>query len=140
MAFCRYCGNSVKEEDRFCNNCGARVEVENVQSNEQEYTSTYTEPVKEVSKRNSILSMIFSIVGISLSVFSIYPIIGFMFAIPSIIFTAVAKGKRNSYVREAGQDNGFSRAGSIVSTVAIPLIIVFSIFGLLLTVGLFSEL
>lgn len=143
MAFCRYCGSSVKDTDSFCNNCGARVEKAEEPKVETAYAPSYTyvsEAPKEVSKKNSILSMVFSIIGMFFSIFAVYPIAGFIFMVPGIVFTALAKGKRNSYVREAGSDNGFSRAGGIVSTIAIPVLIVFALLGLFITAGIFSEL
>jgi hypothetical protein len=45
----------------------------------------------------------------------------------------VSKKKRNAYVREAGEDMGFSRAGKITSTVAIPLLCFFTLYGLAFT-------
>lgn len=138
MAFCRFCGNKVNLEASFCDNCGAKIEKSETPN--QTYTAEVISETKEVSKKNSILSMIFSIIGIFFSIFAIYPFAGIVFMFVGVIFTALSKKRRKAYIAEAGCDNGFSRAGKIVSTVAIPLIIVFTIIGLVLTGVIISEI
>ena len=62
--------------------------------------------------------------------------VGIIFLIPAIVFIIISKKQRNNYVSQAGKDNGFSRAGKILSTIAIPVTIFFGIIGLMIT-GLF---
>ncbi len=165
MKFCAHCGAELVKDAKFCVYCGNEIKileeqpekifttVVNEPINEAENSApkaeqAYTEPPKsrpvyhaeppkkEVSKSDAITSMVFGILSIFMAIFAIYPFVGFLFMATSLAFIIVAKKKRNAYVREAGEDMGFSRAGKITSTVAIPLLCFFTLYGLVFTLAL----
>ena len=150
--FCVYCGNEIKILEEQPKKIFTTVvnEPEKEAVNEAEKSApksqqAYTEPPKsrpvyhaeppkkEVSKSDAITSMVFGILSIFMAIFALYPFAGFLFMGTSLAFIIVAKKKRNAYVREAGEDMGFSRAGKITSTVAIPLLCFFTLYGLVFT-------
>ena len=161
--FCVYCGNEIKileeQPEKIFTTVVNEPEKEAVNESEgnaqneaeksaPEAEQAYTEPPKsrpvyqaeppkkEVSKSDAITSMVFGILSIFMAIFAIYPFVGFLFMGTSLAFIIVAKKKRNAYVREAGEDMGFSRAGKITSTVAIPLLCFFTLYGLVFTLAL----
>ncbi len=140
MAFCTHCGNNVNDTDKFCGSCGASVNTSaqaQPQAPQYQTQQAYYNPQPQpqnVSKKDSIMSLIFGGLSIFFGIFSMYPF--FIFLVPAIICTSIAKRKRNSYVAQAGCDNGFSKAGRILSTIAIPVTIFFGIIGLIIS-GLF---
>lgn len=150
--FCVYCGNEIKilEEQpkkifTTVVNEPEKEAVNEAEKSARESQQAYTEPPKsrpvyhaeppkkEVSKSDAITSMVFGILSIFMAIFALYPFAGFLFMGTSLAFIIVAKKKRNAYVREAGEDMGFSRAGKITSTVAIPLLCFFTLYGLVFT-------
>ena len=146
MAYCSHCGNFVNDDAQFCGSCGAKQE-----STQQRYqtfqqpqqTYTYTQQPQQVSKKSSILSLVFGALSLFFGIFSVYIMIygvGIIFLIPAIIFIIIAKKQRNNYVSQAGADNGFSRAGGILSTIAIPVTIVFALIGLFALAGILSSM
>ena len=153
--FCVYCGNEIKILEEQPEKIFTTVVNEPINENANEAEKSapeaeqaYTEPPKsrpvyhaeppkkEVSKSDAITSMVFGILSIFMAIFAIYPFVGFLFMGTSLAFIIVAKKKRNAYVREAGEDMGFSRAGKITSTVAIPLLCFFTLYGLVFTLVL----
>ena len=103
--------------------------------------SNYQEnkPNPEVSKKNSIISMIFGLLSLEFAATAITPIMGFVFLICAIVFSVIAKRKSTQYIDEAGAQNAFTKVGRITATIAIPVSIVFGVIGLILTVALFLE-
>lgn len=135
MAYCTNCGNQLPEDASFCISCGTEVG-----GAPQNAGYKYARPAekKEVSKGPAVSAMVFSIVSLITSIFCYIPVVFFIFAIISFIFIAVARSNRNSYVRMAGEENGFTRTANICTIVAIPLTIFFTILGIALTVAIFE--
>lgn len=140
--FCAGCGKPLNENDAFCSGCGKKQGAE-------EQVPTYSQPVyappvnpqpeqkpKSVSKKNSVLSMAFGIASLFCGLFSWYYICPFIFIAGSIIFGSLSNSKREAYLKEAGEPNGFVRAGKITTTISIPVTIVLGIIGVVLF-GLF---
>ncbi len=138
LNYCPYCGARVNDGANFCTSCGARLSEEKkvYQGTVSAPSGAYSEPKKEVSKADSISSMVFGAMSPFFSIFCMFPFIGILFIGLTITFIVLAKSRRNRYVREAGEDNGFSRAGKITSTVAIPLTCFFSLYFLAFTLGI----
>ncbi len=164
--FCPYCGKQVSADSVFCSNCGAslakpeeqdeRAKYEQAQY-EQYQQGQYSENVNDaqtqygydqvqytqntyvhqpVSKKNSILSMIFSLVSLTSAVYAIIPPFLFIAFTPiAIVFMILGFKKRNTFVRENGMDNGFSKTGKICSTISIPVTIIFTLLGLILSIA-----
>ena len=166
--FCSQCGAELLVDAKFCVYCGSaianpRTEDEKIyttavndepkaQESGAEAQAGFTpppvnerpvyhaEPPKVVSPKDAITSMVFGIVSIFMAIFSIYPFAIIAFMPASIIFICLAKVKARRYLREAGREIGFARAGRITSTVAIPLLSFFSIYGLAFTILFIQEI
>ena len=154
--FCVYCGSAVKnprtEDEKIYTTVAndehkAQCEAEKSWAEAQGASVTpppvnerpvyHAEPPKKVvSKSDAITSMVFGILSIFMGIFAIYPFACFLFMGASIAFIIVAKKKRKAYLGEAEVDCGFSRAGKITSTVAIPVLSFFSIYGLAFTIAI----
>ena len=85
------------------------------------------------------MSMVFGIVAIYFGIFALYPLLGLIAFMPAfIVFTALSKKFARKHIGLGYPQNGFYKAGKIVSTVAIPLGAVFSFFGFLMTIVMFE--
>lgn len=156
---CVTCGRELDEGAKFCPQCGTKTgesssPAEPRQESNPVYNQpmqphapvrpvyeqpVYTPPVNEqsvqkprnVSKKNSVLSMAFGIASLFCGLFSWYYICPFIFIAGSIIFGSLSNSKREAYIREAGEQNGFTRAGKITTTISIPVTIVLGIIGVI---------
>ena len=97
----------------------AEMAAQNPQTNDYYQAAPSNEPDPSVSKKNSIISMIFGIMG-------------FVFLICAIVFSVIAKRKSTQYIDEAGAPNAFTKVGRITATIAIPVSIVFTFLGFIL--------
>ena len=163
MKYCAHCGAELVAGAKFCVYCGNQVPVTEDKNEQQEpifvnstpvtnnepkaeqkeapkAAAPKSEPQSQVSGADAVPSMVFGILSVFMAFFSMYPILGFIFTGLAIAFICVAKSVRRRFVRDYGMDNGFSRAGSITSTVAIPLVSFFSFIGTLFSlVIIFGE-
>ncbi len=149
--FCPNCGEAVESDARFCTKCGTALAVaeapkqeepvaEPVAEPQQAYNYYQAEPQqKPVSKRNSIMSMIFGLVALESSFIGIAPIYAFIFMPLAIVFSILGMKKSGEYTTEAGAPNAFSRVGKITSIISLPLAIVFGLIGIILTIGFLAE-
>ncbi|MBQ7906677.1 MAG: zinc ribbon domain-containing protein [Clostridia bacterium] len=133
---CKGCGQKLAEGTRFCPSCGTKAQETQGQEPprpaQQPASEQPASEPKAVSKKNSILSMAFGIASVFCGLFSWYYICPFIFIAGSIIFGSLSNSKREAYIREAGEPNGFTKAGKITTTVSIPVTIVFGIIGVVL--------
>ena len=129
--YCPHCGARVEQGANFCTACGSPLK-----EGKLAYQGTASNSVNPASKELSIASMVYAAISPLFAIFSMIPFLGFIFIALSITFISLAKSKRNAYVRLAGKDNGFSRAGKIVSTVAIPITCFFSIYCIAFTLAI----
>lgn len=149
--FCPICGAMLKPETDTCQYCGTKVNsVNNVNnqgyqsapnnSYQQSYQPSYQQPVKQkYSKKYSILSMVFGAVSIEFALLAFYPILGLIFMLPCfIVFVSLSRSFKNKHFGAGYPSNGFVKAGKIISTVAIPIGIVMTFLGLILTIALLS--
>ncbi|MBE6624985.1 MAG: zinc ribbon domain-containing protein [Ruminococcaceae bacterium] len=156
--FCVYCGSAIAnprtEDEKIYTTAvndehKAQGEAEKEKSGAEAQGASFTPPPvnerpvyhaeppkKVVSKSDAITSMVFGILSIFMGIFALYPFAGFFFMGASIAFIIVAKKKRKAYLGDAEVDCGFSRAGKITSTVAIPVLSFFSIYGLAFTIAI----
>ena len=161
-SFCPNCGAEVEGGARFCVMCGSALEekkpVEPVAEPavEQAEPEVQAEPVAEpqptynyyqepgaqpkapVSKKNSIISMVFGLVALELGAMAFMPIYAFIFFPVALVFAILGMKKSGQYTTEAGEPNVFSRIGKITSIISIPLSAVFGLVGLILTIALFA--
>ena len=141
MAFCSSCGNQIDDNAVFCNSCGARQSQQAAPSYAPQQAYTYNQAPSyapqygngNVKKSSSMISLIFGIVALSSAFLCIYSIITslFMFLPVSIVFLCISKAKRKQHVQAAGSDNGMTRAGNILSTIAIPVCILSTILSII---------
>lgn len=154
--FCTACGAPIEEEpkeeakeeeapkytDADIERILAQKEAELQAKQEPKYDyyqSDAPQPKPEVSKKNSIISMIFGLVALEFAVTSIIPIYAIVFMVVGIVFSVLAKRKSTQYIEEAGAPNAFTKVGRITATIALPVSIVFGVIGLILTIALFLE-
>lgn len=149
--YCPICGAMINQGSDTCQYCGTKVNsVNNVNnqgyqsapnnSYQQSYQPSYQQPVRQkYSKKYSILSMVFGAVSIEFAALAFYPILGLIFILPCfIVFSALSKSFKNKHFDAGYPSNGFVKAGKILSTIAIPVGIVMTLFGLILTIALIS--
>ena len=122
MGYCNNCGNELKDGAKFCEHCGAPVDVakEPVSEYAEQTVEYYTEaPVVNTPEQDAMAksAMIMSIVGLALS----------ELGIPGIIISAIAKGKVKK-ATAAGATGGKLKVARILSTIGIILSIVMTIF------------
>ena len=149
--YCPICGAMITPGSDTCKYCGTKVDgVNNVnnqgyqsapnnsyqQSYQQSYQPSYQKPVKQkYSKKYSILSLVFGAVAIEFAALAVYPILGLISMLPCfIVCTALSKSFKNKHFDAGYPSNGFVKAGKILSTIAIPLGIVMTFLGFILTI------
>ena len=164
--YCKNCFATLEEDAKFCTACGAPVEnepkveekpaqpklsdedierilaqkeAEMAAQNSQAGNYQENKPNPEVSKKNSIISMIFGLVALEFAASAIMPIYAIIFMAVGIVFSVLAKRKSTQYIEEAGAPNAFTKVGRITATIAIPVSIVFGVIGLILTIALLLE-
>ena len=155
--FCPNCGAEVEGGARFCVMCGSALEEKKPVEPVAEPAVEQAEPVAEpqptynyyqepgaqpkapVSKKNSIISMVFGLVALELGAMAFMPIYAFIFFPVALVFAILGMKKSGQYTTEAGEPNVFSRIGKITSIISIPLSAVFGLVGLILTLALFAE-
>ena len=143
MPYCSHCGNFIDDNAQFCGSCGAKQNAQpeqqaNYQQPQQQTYQTYQQPQQSyyqpasapVSKKCSILALVFGIVALFSGIFCIYPFANIIFLPMAIVFLIIAKKQRNNFVNQNGSDNGMSRTGNILATVAIPITVLFSLLSL----------
>lgn len=164
--YCKSCFATLEDDAKFCTACGAPVEnepkveekpaqpklsdedierilaqkeAEMAAQNPQASNYQENKPNPEVSKKNSIISMIFGLLSLDFAASAIMPIYAIIFMAVGIVFSVLAKRKSTQYINEAGAPNAFTKVGRITATIAIPVSIVFGVIGLILTIALFLE-
>lgn len=157
--YCKSCFATLEDDAKFCTACGAPVvndepevkeeaprytdaDIERIlaqkeaefQAQQEAQKSYYNdEPDPDVSKKNSVMSMIFGILSAEFAVSAIATYVGFIFMILALVFSSMAKKKANLYIAEAGAPNGMCKVGKIISSIATPVAIVFGIIGIILS-------
>ena len=130
--FCKYCGNELTEEARFCPKCGKISEnkpeeidyfydLNAAEPATQEDVANVENPERD-SRGGEILK--FAILGFVFGVTGSLSILG-------LIFSYIAKGKLKSYLRDYGKTQGrasvgkgLSIAGIIVGWVMLALVLI----------------
>ena len=159
--YCKSCFATLEDDAKFCTACGAPVvdepkveqeaprytdeDIERILAQKeaefqaqqmQSQTNSYygdNEPDPDVSKKNSIMSMIFGIISAEFAFSAILSgLASLIIMIIALVFGSMAKKKANLYIAEAGAPNGMCKVGKIISSISIPVSIVFGILGTLL--------
>ncbi len=138
MAYCTNCGHRLEEGARFCGQCGRQSVYE--ESAQPAYNNVYTaqQSQSKPSIGSSIVSMVFAILALEMSIFCYIPVVFFIFTAISVAFVCVARGQRNQYINLAGKENIFTKVANICSIIAIPTTAIFSFIGFAITIAVFE--
>ncbi len=119
--FCASCGEELKPDVKFCENCGALVE-------EKTKTTVAVEQVNNVqyekhANQMAVIGFVMSIINLPVTFFTCCgaPIVG----IPAIILCIIGLVRSKNY---AGDGKGLAIAGIAISAVLILIFIVFIAF------------
>ena len=139
MNFCPICGAGLQPTHDFCPYCGTKIE-RSTQAYLQDtqgapsYVYYQQQPRAKYNLKNSIMSMAFGGAALEFSVMSFFPFLGLLLFLPSFItFTVLSKKYARMHLELGYPQNGFVKAGKILSTVAIPLGAFYSFYGLIVT-------
>lgn len=138
MNFCPICGAGLQPTHDFCPYCGTKIE-RSTQACAQDTQGApsyvyYQQPRPKYNLKNSIMSMAFGGAALEFSVMSFFPFLGLLLFLPTFItFTVLSKKYARMHLELGYPQNGFYKAGKILSTVAIPLGAFYSFYGLIVT-------
>ena len=123
---CTKCGARIDDGSKFCAECGAAVPAE-PQYQQPQYTAQpqYQQPqYNAVPVYNQSVSstpvLTWGIIGLAFAC-------SFFLSFLGIIFSAVGRGKANTYLNQVGQLTGKAKVGSILSKVGLILGIVLTV-------------
>ncbi|MBO5212012.1 MAG: zinc-ribbon domain-containing protein [Clostridia bacterium] len=135
--FCSRCGAELAHCANFCSRCGAQVYQNTYSSSNRFYNfqGFYQQPARDLS--NAVRSMIFGAIAPELAIFSFIPFFGIFFLAATIVFIILAFKMRSDFISRYGFENGFTRAGKICATVAIPITSFFGFLGMIFNIALF---
>lgn len=161
MKYCGFCGAQLKDEHKFCINCGKSASVEEAENEkalqaeaqcecvaETEQINDTTEQAKERAEqascpsgerknrlKYSIMGFAFGVGALFCAIYCMVPILSLFVFLPAfIVFTVLSKKYANRHIELGNRENGFYKAAKIVSTVAIPIGCVFPFLGLALLI------
>lgn len=127
--YCKYCGNDIDENSKFCPNCGANIEAEQVENTSSESTS-YSAPDYSQSQyanytptytQNPNEGQGLAIAGFVCSLVSIF-CFGIILGILGIVFSGIAKSK--------GYRGGLATAGIVMGIIGLVGAIIVAIAGI----------
>lgn len=137
MAFCKYCGNEIPDEAKFCPSCGAsQAEAEEQKTEQQNSEFVGYEPLfYPPSGKLKIGYLVWSILNMFLSVFCCFPFV-LPLAIVGLVMTVTAQDARTAQEeeRKLGAARGWNLAATITSVsayvIAIAYVLIISILSL----------
>ena len=124
--YCSNCGSKLRNEDKFCSQCGFEVEeVETVEVEPVEEEPIEKKPIPKGSKVWDVFAIIGFVSGLATFVASLLTIfIGEIYlgiAISGIVFAALGK-KSNKYRSKAKVGLGFAIAATAISATSLIFI------------------
>lgn len=157
MKYCGFCGAQLKDEHKFCINCGKSASVEEAENEEALQTEEIcdSEPINDTKEqaeeraeqascpscesknrlKYSIMGFAFGVGALLSAIYCVIPILNLFVFLPAfIVFTALSKKYAKRHIELGNRENGFYKAAKIVSTVAIPVGCVFPFLGLALLI------
>lgn len=152
MKYCGFCGAQLKDEHKFCINCGKSASVEEAENEKalQAEEICDSEPIndtKEQAKERaeqascpsgkrknrlkySIMGFAFGVGALFSAIYCVFPILNLFVFLPAfIVFAALSKKYANRHIELGNRENGFCKAADVVSNVAIPVGCVFMCLG-----------
>ena len=154
MKYCGFCGMQLKDEHKFCINCGKSASVEEAENEEALQAEAPCECVAETEQINdtteqascpsgerknrlkySIMGFAFGVGALLSAIYCVIPILNLFVFLPAfIVFTSLSKKYAKRHIELGNRENGFYKAAKIISTVAIPVGCVFPFLGLALLI------
>ena len=113
--FCKFCGEQISDESKFCCHCGKRLIDDNV-----------CEVVNKPSVRNKVFAFVGFGLGITGFVFGLIPLLGLyagFFSIPGIVFSSIGVNSTKA---------SYAKKGKIFSILGLVLGIVISVLTIVL--------
>jgi hypothetical protein len=146
--FCKYCGNQLPEDAKFCPKCGKITEEQEFEANdafekqENENSNFYEpEPIILNETRNDVLDQQKDEDAGSILKFAI---LGLAFSIPvsvlGLIFTIISKSKVKGFIRKYGETSGRATVGKILTIPGMISSIFFMVFWFINIILIFSML
>lgn len=146
--FCKYCGNQLPEDAKFCPKCGKITEEQEFEANdafetqENENSNFYeSEPIILNETRNDVLDQQKDEDAGSILKFAI---LGLAFSIPvsvlGLIFTIISKSKVKGFIRKYGETSGRATVGKILTIPGMISSIFFMVFWFIYIILIFSML
>lgn len=131
--YCNKCGKNLNQSEKFCSNCGEKVEIQDIVIDSIQNVDTQNinqiniddlENIKKENNSNLIIGIIISIVGILLTLGTFFffgPFLGFFFLIPGtiLIFNTLF------YKYKKGMRLLFTILTSLVTWIIVIIIAVF---------------
>lgn len=105
--YCKYCGNDLDNEAKFCSSCGARVDSEPVVAEEISsyvYDDLQPDPFEEA--KSSLARKI-----LTLGICSVAFTVSFWFSLVGWILAVVCRGKIREYEAHFGPVSGMAKVG-----------------------------
>ena len=138
--FCEKCGNLLQENAKFCIECGNGVydeispevnleeTVEALSAQENEMPKAEEKAPKRSSKSNSVLSLSFAIPSLVCAVLCASSILEtvFIYFPLMLVFWVLSKSFIREYYKQEDSINGYIKASSVLTKVALPVGLVFS--------------
>ena len=119
LKVCPNCNKMIPIDAGFCPNCGAvlNAQEETTEVDIPSYRQSSAVNQEEKQGKAKVL-MIFGIIALVLS----------DLGIPGLIFSIIARGKAKNYKADYDEYEGMAKVGNILSKIALPFSIVFTVF------------
>ena len=121
--FCKYCGNQLSDDAKFCSKCGKITDANETVVNPTDYDFFSVEPItpqldymqgqamyEKDRKAGAILK--FAILGLALTC-------TFYLSLLGVIFSMIARAKSRKYIRLYGETNGRATVGRHLSLAGV---------------------
>ena len=112
--YCKFCGNEVDKDAKFCGACGSIVSDADTPGTEETFIPEMVYPAHDPAIESTAKkSLIFGIISLAVASFS---------GLISLIFAIIGRGQAKKHAElNGGSFTGVAKVGKILSTIGIPL-------------------